>query len=616
MNLAPHRAHRPGRIWRGAIGLLLLGALGGADRPLPPRPLKQAPGPARPNGLTPPPPVKPPGPPPCPALRDPEGWFALDAAPPPARSALVGSDVALALGDGGEPWVALVDEVSVRVGRATEDPRTFERVPGLDSVGPVVLGVRGREPVVAAMDPALVFAEHQDAWRVRQLSWLCKPIQLAQGGQSSPGMTIDHAGDLWQACVEAIRGPYRPPPPGPQIPELIHDPYPVVGARLRVARLSGSRWAELPPRPIPARTRAVSLAVTAGGDIDVTLDQQPTPELRIDAKKRAFLPLPPKPAGSSAQPAPAPPPADRPVQRGTRRFGRLHTGGCFQRTCVMTLGIADGDEPWRPLRDAWSTGVSGDGQQATAPAIALDRCSAPVVAWNDGAKNMQLRRWDGQSFRALPAVPGDGPHGLAIDAKGDVLVGAWQPAPAGEAWQLTRLHDDTAEPLPLLTQAVDFVRSIRERTRITLDADIRVTYPRSLGEPPVGFVLRKDKGEWSSDAPAAPLLPAGTPLPYPNQIVPPDFATPDRIYPTRFAAHSALTLDGAGRPLIAWADDRQLHVTAWDGEKWQPVDEATLPEAIALGAPAIAATRERTCIAWASPGLTASVFVRCHRPAP
>ncbi len=527
-------------------------------------------------------------------------------------SAVSGGEVALALDAVGTPWLAAVNaDRSIRVGQLVNGALQFTAVPGVKAGQQLAFGLRGATPIVAVSDTSLLIAEQGESWQTRAAPWLCKPILLERGGSAIPTVAIDHQGEVWQACVDATFGPYRAPT-GPQMDIFMNHVAPVVAARLRLGRLVGKRWVELPAKSVPTSSRTAILVMTAAGEIDVHFDWQPQASFRIDPVRRVFVPTAKVQTAVGA--APVALPDARLVQRGQRRFGVVGKGSCFAQSCFMTLGIADGDEPWRPLTGAWSFGLNGPGVAASRPALALDRCGNPVVAWNEGAKNMVLQRWDGQAFRRLATVPGDGPHGLAVDAQDDVWIGAWGRVNRNAMWQLTRVHEGTQHSLPPLTPSgSEWIFPVQERTRLTVNDGIRMSFPRSAGAPREGFVLTEE--QWRPDRTTELLLPTTT-LPYANQIVAPDFWTPDRVYATRSAALSALAFDAAKRPLIAWADELRLHVSLWNGAAWQPISDESLPPTMISDAPALSASHDRVCIAWSSAGATDSVFVRCHRLPP
>jgi hypothetical protein len=432
-----------------------------------------------------------------------------------------------------------------------------------------------------------------------------------EAGPSAPGVAIDHEGQIWHACVEGIRAPDREQPRGPQPSVGFGDAPRIVAARLHIGRLSAHGWVELPPRRVAATARSATLVVTATGGLDVHLDWAPQPAFHIE----------PRPGTSPQVMAVAPPPQAPPsvasspfsllARRGDRRVGVMGSSTCFRQSCALAIGVSDHDESWRPLVGSWSPGLAGLDQAALAPAIALSRCSAPIVAWNDGGHQMILKRWDGRAFQPLATVSGDGPHGLAVDEKGDVYVGAWGQKEQRAAFQLTRVHGDTVQSLPLLTPpANEWIQPVRERTRVAAEPTLRLTFPRDAAAPRDGF--RLDRGQWVADSPDWSRLAAPT-LPYPNELQPPDFWTPGRVYATRAAAYSALAFLRDGSPVIAWADEQRLHVARWSEGRWQPVDDDSLPAAIVTGPPALAADQGRLCLAWSSPGTTPAVFVRCHR---
>ncbi len=139
----------------------------------------------------------------------------------------------------------------------------------------------------------------------------------------------------------------------------------------------------------------------------------------------------------------------------------------------------------------------------------------------------------------------------------------------------------------------------------------------ALGLPPAGRVFRSAParagfvlagGAWRAEK----LEPFEFSLPYPNTFRPPDFWTPGRVFATRYAAHSALAFDRALHPVIAWAGDDRLRVSLLVGDAWSELDGAPAQGPID-GAPAIAASAHRICVAWTAATPILSTFVRCHR---
>jgi hypothetical protein len=104
-----------------------------------------------------------------------------------------------------------------------------------------------------------------------------------------------------------------------------------------------------------------------------------------------------------------------------------------------------------------------------------------------------------------------------------------------------------------------------------------------------------------------------TTVPYSVAVVPPRFLTPGARFATREAAFSSFTYDAQDRPVIAWAEPTSLHVAVSAQGKWARLDDDRLPPTFALAAPAVAASRDRVCVAWIASGMTPSIFVRCHR---
>lgn len=517
---------------------------------------------------------------------DPDGWFAVGSADPPVHSTVSGRSAALALDAQGQPWIAVTGhDGALRVGHLVGGQ--LELVPGLSPSMPVALGLRGAEPILATADqPNLTrVAERRDnAYRLRTVRSLCRQ------GQSMflpPGLAVDQAGDLWAGCIEITRGP---PPPGPRYcMEFCEDP--IIAARLRLGRLVGQGWEELPSQPMPLKTGYITLTLDAGGEIDVHLGSEAQPSFHVDRRRRVTI-VPS--SGTASRGTLGVPDA----LRGQHRLGVIGADTGF------AVVIAEGSEPWHPLFGAWSTGISGGGKAALAPAIALDRSGYPVVAWTNGAGTMSLRRWDGRAFQALPEIAGAGPHGLAVDAKDTIYLGAWSHEASGYHWQMHRVHDGAAEAAPLLaSDPSEWTEIMANRTRLEVSAAPHVSFPQkpnTFAAPArVGFAL--DQERWKAEAVPPSLLPGPT-MPWgtdPRGAV--------------FAENSALAIGPGGRPLVVWGEGARIHVSSWDGSGWRPVSDASLPEVTMLGAPAITASAERVCIAWSNQSVVPAIFVRCHK---
>ncbi len=313
---------------------------------------------------------------------------------------------------------------------------------------------------------------------------------------------------------------------------------------------------------MPLKSGYITLTLDAGGEIDVHRGSEAHPSFHVDRRKRVTI----VPSGTGPQSTLGVPDA----LRGQRRLGAIgaDTGfGRGHRRRKRALASARWGLVHRDLRS---------GKAALAPAIALDRNGYPVVAWTDGAGTMSLRRWDGHAFQALPEIAGAGPHGLAVDAKDTIYLGAWIREAIGYHWQMHRVHDGAAEAAPLLTaDRSEWTEIMVNRTRLEVSAAPHVSFPQkpnAFAAPArVGFVL--DQERWKAEAVPPSLLPGPT-MPWgtdPRGAV--------------FAENSALALGPGGRPLVVWGEGARIHVSSWDGSGWKPVSDTSLPEVTTLGAP-------------------------------
>jgi hypothetical protein len=551
---------------------------------------------------------------------DPDGWFPVGAASPSTSSAVVAFAVRLAIDEQHTPWLAVTSDLGVRVGPAGAP---LGPVPGVQGV--VAFGTRGQEPVLAVTNGSKLERMERvgTVWNRRVLPSLCAPISLGWGeGSTTAAYTFDRKGDLWQACIEGIRGPFVARPSGPSIPEVIWDDHPVVGTRLHVARAEGARWVELAPRSTPKDVRYASLSTDASGLLQLRVEAQPIvaaslPTFLVDPAKRAFAPA------SGATGVSAEELTGTRVRRDALTVAALRTDGCFEEKaawggCVWTLGQSENGGPLRPLSGEWGDGLHGvDGP--TLVALALDAAGAPIVAFDDQG-HTELRRWDGKAFVALPPTSGRAPHGLAVAAEGDVLVGAWdtvkEPAPSifrRNRYVLSRIRNDAVTVLdPLvLPRASEWARMMPERTRLDATDGVHMSTVNAAvqaGLSRATFVLRDGRFEPEPDHATMPAT-----LPFSVAVVPPRFLGPGDAFPTRAAAFSRYTTDASGRPTIAWAENDRIHVAFESHGEWTRLDDELLPETHAVAAPAVAASRDRVCVAWVAAGAPPSIFVRCHR---
>lgn len=557
----------------------------------------------------------------APSLPLPDGWFPIGVPSPRGGSAVVGFDVRLAIDAKLTPWVARASDLVVRVGKANEEG---EIVPGVRDLG--AFGTRGEEPVLVGYDgvKVVVVERANGSWQSRKLPLLCEPFSLgwARGG-SAPALTLDRSGDVWQACIEGIRGPYKPRPEGPSFPEMEWDEHPVVATRLHVARAEGTRWRELPTKALPGVPSMLSVVADATGLLQIRVGSDEIvaskpPSFVVDPSKRTFAPV------QGVADVGDDEIRGRRVRREALSVFVHRADACFEDraawgSCVRVLGQSSSNGDVRPLvGEAWTEGLVGRAPMHTV-ALALDEAGAPVVAFDEG-DHTAVRRWDGAAFRALPDVGGSAPQGLAVAPDGDVLVGAWdmlKDAPpsifARNRYTLRRVHGGSVSELPplVLPRASEWASLVPERTRLRLREGVHlstVSHEVQARASRLTFVLG-DQG--FVPEPDKEVMP--TTVPYSVAVVPPRFLTPGARFATREAAFSSFTYDAQDRPVIAWAEPTSLHVAVSAQGKWARLDDDRLPPTFALAAPAVAASRDRVCVAWIASGMTPSIFVRCHR---
>lgn len=291
-------------------------------------------------------------PPPCPPLRDPDGWFALGNADSPSPTYLGPADnlgnprALVGISPAGAEWAALHDaDGNVRVGQVAGGGLVFERVTGFDAnVGPLALGFEGESPIL--VEHGLQATRSAGSWQARKLEPPPKVFAFAP-------IVVDRGGVAWTAVVE-----FDPPPrieacrngfdcmPSP--------PPPHVWARLHVARLFGNAWKELPVRPMSALSRYAQLVVDEAGTATVLVTIDPPPGGEGSARTEGF-----HLDKNELKPGWNSPPWDSRLSqvalRGTHKFGTFKSPDPPFRFAFVE---AEGDGPLTPLGGTWPRGVA------------------------------------------------------------------------------------------------------------------------------------------------------------------------------------------------------------------------------------------------------------------
>lgn len=530
-----------------------------------------------------------------PAVIEPTGWFALGDPGDPPSATVVTSRLALAIDARGGPWFAEIDRRgSLRVGHVSGERVEIERLPGFhtDAVTGLGLGFQGEDTVLTGAEAAIAGrpAVAQIARRSPQGAWVIRdvhgPCTDALVETSPPSAAIDRAGHIVHACIQ-VRRPKRDAIDRTGMPS---PPPPPHAAQLRVGHFVGETWHDLVSRAVPTSSQGATVHVDGAGEIDVIWDPGAASSLHIDGELRVSSRRISRPvAGPPRSGATGPEWPAFIASRGERRLGAFYESTLDMGSARGILAISDQGGPWRPLVGVFPPGVSAGERPALAPALALDRNEDPVVAWNEGGYRMAIRRWDGHAWVALPDVNGEGPHGLAVDPRGDVYIGSWSPrSPAPEKWTMHRIHDGAAEVASELRYQTPLYESwvLDRETRLRVDDRIHLAFfMRELRLHQL--VLDERRATWDSDP--------GPTIDLPKEIRP----------------LSSLAYHPSGRLFMAWADEERVHVASWDGARWAPFDD-TLPSAAVRGRPTLAVCAHRVCVAWANESWLTTVFVRCH----
>ncbi|MBX3605942.1 MAG: hypothetical protein KF788_11740 [Piscinibacter sp.] len=159
-------------------------------------------------------------------------------------------------------------------------------------------------------------------------------------------------------------------------------------------------------------------------------------------------------------------------------------------------------QAWLPIG---GQAVPGGLNNAYAPSLALTADGQPVVAWFDSAARIQVRRWDGSTWRVLSnglaVTPGSVTNQPHIAIHGTTLVAAWNEF-QGTTARLALQRYDLATDGPWTGGYVDGVSSSRELDlRLSLDGTGMATllYGRKTtsGELPLRAV-QETAGGWSA----------------------------------------------------------------------------------------------------------------------
>ncbi len=560
----------------------------------------------------------------CPqAPPDAADWFALgDPALPEGSSAAGAQGVNLGFDEGGRPLLAIVVPrvglAAVTVNGSTlaveplgiADPVDF--AVGADSKGALFAVVQSNAKTV-------ILRRSGAGWQRREQSLFCQGSgwDVEFGAKKEwPVITIDGSGSIWQGCIErtyvrtqVVMMPSSPPPRS---------------VRLRLGRLDGSRWVETGlPLPLEFAARGLLLTKNGSGEPAAFLyggagNGEVVVPRGGGAAQRAPLSLKRVPAAAGVlavagagwfRYGPGCENASSCVLEGPERLelpvipnALARRGELWVAALVSPLRLLSGDgKSWRPYIGSAAGGVSAAASQASAPALALDRCGQPVVMWRDRATQVTGRRFDGQTWQGLAAVSSAGPHGLVVGQDGAVLFGAWSLGDKASL-EVRRIGNGApgAAALPVLQLPGSEWRTIDvERTRLTFDTALHAAVPihDNALAPPYRVGFRLEGTAWRSEEVRASLVDAPA-MPWGAQ--------------PEIAKQSALAIDEKGRQIVVWADGTELAAAHWDGAAWQPLSR--IPAGGVVGIPAIAAAHGRICVAWAGPsGPWTEIFLRCRR---
>jgi hypothetical protein len=396
---------------------------------------------------------------------------------------------------------------------------------------------------------------------------------------------------------------------------------------MRLARLDGGRWVTqdvpLPTRPV----RMIELTTGERGEPTAWLtSDDDAVEVRVPMKGQAG-------ATRYEQPVVARRRSGTDAVGGPGAGWLRVTQGCGQRQGCLLEGAARLDLParpyfvarrgntwfaamlepfrilardeggWRPLGAEAARGISHGQANAERLALALDEQGRPVVVWSDGTSRMSGRAWDGEAWRTLPALEGDGPHGLTVAPEGAIFISSWA---TKERWRLDVLQiigtDVSALPA-LRPQVGEWDVFDVERTRLTHSSALEVAVParpHALDQPRrVGFRLEGDV--WKPRQVPATLLSARE-MPWGGDAA--------------IAARSALAIHPEGARVVVWVAGEDLALSIWDGERWTGLEPIQANGV--WGVPAVDVGNGRLCVGWmGAAGFNRDVFVRCRQwPSP
>lgn len=563
---------------------------------------------------------------------DPAGWFALgDPALPLAAGDSAAQSIVLGFDEAGHPLAALVVP-GVGLAAASMVGAGFHIEPlGVPDPLDIAVGADAQGALIAAVaanGKTVLFRRRDDKWQRRELSLFChgSSWDVEFGAMKEwPVITVDGSGSLWQACIQRTfaLGRVIVMPSGP----------PLRSVRLRLGRLVGTQWVEtglaLPhgygtALNLTSNRRGEPVVWLGNGEVVVPrLGPQRfgTPQLKripaaqrivsatgagwfysshsCEKEERCIL------SGSDAGAVESS--AAEQLEMPVLPHALARRGETWIAALLGPLRLITGDgKTWKPYQGEAAPGISAAASRASDPAIALDDCGRPVVMWQGPGAQVLGRSWNGQGWAALAAMTGAGPYGLAVGKDGQVLVGSWSLG-LKPSLEVRRVGPSTtaaaAAALPSLHLGGDEWRTLDiERTRLTVDATLHVALPirdNALAAPHrIGF--RLDGQTWRPEEVPASLVSAPA-MPWGAQ--------------PEVAKRSALALDPRGRQIVTWVDGSALATAYWDGASWQPLER--IDAGGVVGTPAIAATRERVCLAWVGPsGVFTEVFARCHRGVP
>lgn len=560
----------------------------------------------------------------CPAAPpDAADWFALgDPALPTGASAVAAQGIKLDFDEAGRPLLAIIvpgvglAAVTIKGSELAVEPLGIadpvDFAVGADSKGALIAAVQSNEKTVILRRGAEGWQRHEQSLFCQGSGW-----DVEFGAKKEwPVVTIDGSGSVWQGCIERtyVRTRVTMMPSSP----------PLQSMRLRLGRLDGSHWVKT-ELPLPLDFAAYSLLLTTNrsGEAAAWLyggagNGEVVVPRGSGSAQRAPLPLKRVPSGSGVLAVagagwfrydPGCEAAKSCVLEGPERIelpviphAMARRGEQWVAALLSPLRLLVGDgKSWRPYGGAAAAGISAAASRASAPVLALERCGRPVVMWREQATQVTGRRWDGQAWQSLGTISSAGPHGIAVEPDGSVLLGAWTLGDKSFL-EVRRVASGAAgaTALPPLALPGNEWRTIDvERTRLTFDTALHAAVPihDNALAPPYRIGFRLDGTTWRSEQVRASLVDAP--------------AMPWGAKPG-IAQQSALAVDDKGRQIVVWVDGTELATAQWDGTAWQSLGRIAAGGAV--GIPAIAAAYGRICVVWAGPaGPWTEIFLRCRR---